>query len=78
MVVDWNAVTVYGLGDGSRVWILVHSDCLDGISLRIRTGGGDGVGARLDRTAWVDGGDLGSEIHVLEEWRICSERVAWR
>lgn len=57
------SVTVYGLGYGLGKWNLVHGDCLDGISVQGRTGGG-GVGARLDWTAWVDGGALGSAIQV--------------
>ena len=58
------SVTVYGLGDGLRVRILVHGDCLDETSdSRGRTGGGD-VGALLDWTAWIDAGALGSAIQV--------------
>ena len=50
------SLTVYGLGDGLRVRILVHGDRLDGTrDARGRTGGG-GVGARLDWAA------LGSAI----------------
>ena len=58
------SLTVYGLGDGLGVRVLVHGDCLDATGdARGRTGGG-GVGARLDWTAWVDGGALGSAIQV--------------
>ena len=50
------SLTVYGLGDGLGVRILVHGDRLDGTcDARGRTGGG-GVGARLDWAA------LGSAI----------------
>ena len=58
------SVTVHGFGDGLRVRILVHGDCLDVTSNAWgRTGGGD-VGALLDWTAWIDAGALGSAIQV--------------
>ena len=58
------SLAVYGLGDGLGVRVLVHGDCLDASGdARGRTGGG-GVGARLECTAWVDGGALGSAIQV--------------
>ena len=54
------AVTVYGLGDGLRVRVLVYGDCLDATGDCGGRAGGGGVGTRLDWTAGVDGGALGS------------------
>lgn len=54
-------MTIYGSDDGLGEQNVVHGDCLDGISIQGRTGGG-GVDAWLDWTPWINGGAFGSAI----------------
>ena len=72
------SVTVYGLGDGLGERDLVHGDCLDVAGYGGGRTGGGGVGAGLDRTARIDGGELGSGIQGVWVNEGCSgKRVDW-
>ena len=70
--------TVYGLSDGLGERNLVHGDYLDVAGYRGGRTGGGGVGARLDRTARIDGGELGSVIQGVRVNEGCSAKgVGW-
>ena len=66
------------MSDGRGERVLVHGDCLDVTGYRGGRTGGGGVGARLDRTARIDGGELGSVIQgVRVNEGYSAKEVGW-